>query len=79
MYNVLLFNMDVFMRDLHILVLFWLHEPLMRQSNCAAPIPPPPGSHGIRGKMCVRKKGGALENKVKKVGALKNEVIKVIS
>ena len=38
----------------------------MRRSNCSAPIPPPGGSPGIRGKTCVIKKGGALENKMKR-------------
>ena len=32
----------------------------MRRSNCSAPIPPP-GSPGVRRKMCVKNKGGALE------------------
>ena len=36
----------------------------MRRSNCSVPIPP--GSPVVRGKMCVIKKGGALENDVKK-------------
>ena len=39
----------------------------------------PRGSHGVRGKMCVIKKGGALENEVKKGGALENEGIKMIN
>ena len=36
----------------------------MRRSNSSDPIPP--GSPGVRGKMCVIKKGGALDNDVKK-------------
>ena len=50
---------------------------LMRRSNCSAPVPP--GNPGVRRKMCVIKKGGALENEVKKGGALENEAIKVIN
>ena len=46
---------------------------LMRRSNCSFPIPQ--GSPGVRGKMCVIKRGGSLENKVKKGGAVKNEWI----
>ena len=42
-------------------------------------VPIPPGSPGVKGKMCVIKKGGALENEVKKGGALENEAIKVIN
>ena len=39
----------------------------------------PRGNPGVRGKMCVIKKGGAMENEVKKGGALENEGIKVIN
>ena len=38
-----------------------------------------PPALGVRGKMCVIKKGGALENEVKKGGALENEGFKVIN
>ena len=56
----------------------WKYEErVMRRSNCSALIPP--GSPGVRGKMCVIKKGGTLENKVKKGGVLENEGIKVIN
>ena len=51
-----------------------LHE-FMPRSNCSAPIPPR-GSSVVREKMCVMKKGGALEDKVKKGGKLENEGIK---
>ena len=36
-------------------------HPFMRRSNCSAPISPPLGSPGVRGKIEVIKKGGALE------------------
>ena len=39
-------------------------------SNCSTP-----GSPGVREKMCVIKKDGALENEVKKGVALENEGI----
>ena len=41
-------------------------EGFMRRSNCSAHIPPP-GSPGVRGKMLVIKKGGALEKRVIRV------------
>ena len=49
----------------------------MRRSNCSAPIPPrqPRGQR----KICMIKKGGALENEVKKGGAMENEGFKVIN
>ena len=48
-------------------------EPIKRRSTCSDPIP------GVRGKICVIKKSGALENEVKKGGALGNEGIEVIN
>ena len=33
---------------------------------CPYPPPTPPGCPGVRGKLCVIKKGGTLENEVKK-------------
>ena len=51
---------------------------------CASQIVLPPsllprGSPVVKGKMCVMKKGGALQNEVKKGGALENEGIWVIN
>ena len=43
------------------------------------PSPSPQGSPGVKGKMCVIKKGRALEMKWKKGGALLKEEIKVIN
>ena len=50
---------------------------LLSASHISLP-PSPQGSPGVWGKMCVIKKGGALENEVKKGGVLENEGIKVI-
>ena len=36
---------------------------IMRRSNCSA-LTPSRGSPGVKGKLCVMKKGGALEKRV---------------
>ena len=50
----------------------------MRLSNCSAPIPPHGQPRGQMKNLCD-KKGGVLQNKVKKGGALQNEGIIVIN
>ena len=50
---------------------------LMRRSNYSAPIPPPWQPQSQKKNVCD-KKGGVLENDVKKGGALENEGIKLI-
>ena len=54
------------------------HAPVILFSLHTAP-PQPPGSPGVRGKMCVIKKGGTLESEVKKGRGVENEGIKVIN
>ena len=70
-------NLQFFLTNwINVTIVYDIMRP--RRSNCSAPIPPT-GSFGVREKMCVIKKGGALKNPVKKGRALENEGIIVIN